>query len=122
MPWESLQENYLNHQPSLAQSEAMAMQVIAKAADAFSAGDLVNTRIRTYQAWYLAPHAATLSAVYPASYMRCDAALEPGAAVYSNTWLNRPRSIRFSGLNGRKCRAHFMISLMKSAGYSGSLV
>jgi hypothetical protein len=35
---------------------------------------------------------------------------------YSNTWLNRPRLIRFSGWNGRKCRAHFMISLMKSAG------
>jgi hypothetical protein len=36
--------------------------------------------------------------------------------MYSNTWLNRHRLIRFSGLNGRKCRAHFMISLMKSAG------
>jgi hypothetical protein len=36
--------------------------------------------------------------------------------VFSNTWLNWPRLIRFSGLNSRKCRAHFMISLMKSAG------
>jgi hypothetical protein len=69
---QAMQENYLNHQPNLAHNEAMAMQVIAKAADAFSAGDLVNTRIRTHQAWHLAPHAAMLSAVYPASYMRCE--------------------------------------------------
>jgi Replication factor RFC1 C terminal domain len=53
------------------------MQVIAKAADAFSAADLANTRIRTHQAWHLAPHAAVLGAVYPASYMRCA----PGCAM-----------------------------------------
>ena len=68
----TLQENYLNHQPSMAHSEATAMQVIAKAADAFSAGDIANRRIRTFQEWHLAPHSAVLSAVYPAAYMRCD--------------------------------------------------
>ena len=67
-----VQENYLNHQPFMAHDEATAMQVIAKAADAFSAADLANTRIRTFQQWHLAPHAAVLSAVYPAAYMRCD--------------------------------------------------
>lgn len=75
----TLQENYLNHQPSMAHSEATAMQVIAKAADAFSAGDIANRRIRTFQEWHLAPHSAVLSAVYPAAYMRCDLSHNLGA-------------------------------------------
>jgi hypothetical protein len=55
----------------MAHDEATAMQVIAKAADAFSAADIANRRIRTNQEWHLAPAAVVLSAVYPAAYMRC---------------------------------------------------
>lgn len=65
-----MQENYLNHQPSIAHNEAVAMHVIAKAADAMSAADITNKRIRMQQQWHLAPAAVTLSAVYPACYMR----------------------------------------------------
>ncbi len=45
-------------------------QVIAKAADALSCGDVVNRRVRQYQAWSLMPFGAVISTVYPSSYMR----------------------------------------------------
>lgn len=46
------------------------VQVIAKAADGFSAGDIVNKRVRQFQSWSLMPFAAVVGSVYPAAYMR----------------------------------------------------
>ncbi len=46
------------------------MQVISKAADAFSAGDIVNRRVRQFQSWSLMPFAAVVGSVFPAAYMR----------------------------------------------------
>lgn len=43
---------------------------MAKAADAFSAGDLVNRRVRSTQNWSLAPFAAVMGTIFPATYMR----------------------------------------------------
>ena len=45
-------------------------QVLAKAADALSAGDLVNRKVRQYGSWGLMPFAAAIGSVYPATYMR----------------------------------------------------
>lgn len=41
-----VQENYLNHRPIIAGSDLQRMRVLAKAAEAFSAGDTVNQRVR----------------------------------------------------------------------------
>ncbi len=65
-----VQENYLNHNPRIAQSESMRMQVAAKAADAFSLGDIVSKNMRMGQNWGLMPFAGLLGTVYPATYMR----------------------------------------------------
>lgn len=65
-----LQENYVNHRPNIANNEVTAMQVLAKAADAFSDGDVINRRVRMKQEWNLMPAAAVLGTVYPAAYMR----------------------------------------------------
>lgn len=46
------------------------LQVIAKAADGFSAGDIVNKRVRQFQSWSLMPFAAVVGSVYPSAYMR----------------------------------------------------
>lgn len=37
-----MQENYLNHRPNIARDDATRLRAIAKAADAFSIGDVVN--------------------------------------------------------------------------------
>ena len=61
----------MNHRPTLAgHDERMRMSLIAKAADAFSMGDLVNRAVRQHQSWSLMPFAATVSSVLPATYMR----------------------------------------------------
>ncbi|CAK0781580.1 hypothetical protein CVIRNUC_005412 [Coccomyxa viridis] len=65
-----VQENYINHKPVIAKDEAMHMKVLAKAADALSAGDLVNRKVRQYGSWGLMPFAAAIGSVYPATYMR----------------------------------------------------
>ena len=44
--------------------------MLAKAADALSAGDLVNRKVRQYGSWGLMPFAAAIGSVYPATYMR----------------------------------------------------
>ena len=49
---------------------AWLAQVLAKAADALSAGDLVNRKVRQYGSWGLMPFAAAIGSVYPATYMR----------------------------------------------------
>lgn len=71
-----LQENYVNHRPNIANNEVTAMQVLAKAADAFSDGDVINRRVRMKQEWNLMPAAAVLGTVYPASYMRSAPSLD----------------------------------------------
>jgi hypothetical protein len=43
---------------------------LAKAADAISAGDVVNTSVRRYGNWGLMPFGALMSGVVPATYMR----------------------------------------------------
>ena len=61
----------MNHRPSLAgPNEAVRMSLIAKAADAFSMGDLVNRAVRQHQSWSLMPFAATVGSVLPSTYMR----------------------------------------------------
>ena len=65
-----VQENYVNHRPKIAQNDAMRAQVLAKAADAISCGDLVSRQIRQHQNWALAPFAAVMGTVFPATYAR----------------------------------------------------
>lgn len=65
-----VQENYLNHRPRIARNEERRMAIIAKAADAFSCGDLANRSVRQYQNWGLQPFALAAGTVFPATYMR----------------------------------------------------
>jgi hypothetical protein len=51
-------------------NEAVRLQLVAKAADAFSLGDIVNRSIRQHQNWSLMPFGATVGSVLPATYMR----------------------------------------------------
>lgn len=46
------------------------MSVVARAADEFSCGDIVNRAIRQHQRWSLMPFGATVGSVLPAFYMR----------------------------------------------------
>lgn len=66
----ALQENYLNHRPALGQTDQARLSMIAKAADAFSMGDIVNRAVRQHQNWSLMPFGATIGSVLPATYMR----------------------------------------------------
>jgi len=54
----------------VAASALQRLLILAKAAEAISASDLVTTRLRANQQWSLAPLAALLGAAYPATYMR----------------------------------------------------
>lgn len=65
-----VQENYINHKPRIAGNDLQRLQVLAKAADGFSAGDAVNRRVRQYQDWSLLPFAVAMGTVYPAAYVR----------------------------------------------------
>lgn len=65
-----VQENYLNHRPRIAPSDALRLNVIAKSAEGFSAGDVANRSVRQYQNWALMPFAAAMGTVMPASYCR----------------------------------------------------
>ena len=65
-----VQENYLNHRPNIASDDLTRMRVIAKAAEGFSAGDVVNRSVRQYQNWALMPFAAAMGTVNPATYVR----------------------------------------------------
>lgn len=82
-----LQENYINHRPSLARSDQQRLQILAKAADAFSVGDLVNRRVRQYGNWSLMPFAGVAGSVLPATYMR---GMRETFALYPNE-MNFPR-------------------------------
>lgn len=78
----------MNHRPNIANNEVTAMQVLAKAADAFSDGDLITRRVRMKQEWNLMPAAAVLGTVYPAAYMRC--VLQPRAPCCCGIWNFEP--------------------------------
>ena len=54
----------------MAQTEQTRLALVAKAADAFSMGDIVNRAVRQHQNWSLMPFGATVGSVLPASYMR----------------------------------------------------
>ena len=45
-------------------------QVVAKAAEALSAGDVANRSVRQYGNWGLMPFAAAMGSVTPAAYTR----------------------------------------------------
>ncbi|KXZ52854.1 hypothetical protein GPECTOR_8g236 [Gonium pectorale] len=65
-----VQENYLNHRPTIAPDPAGRLRAIAKAADSISSGDVVNNTLRRSQNWGLMPFAAVMSCLLPAAYMR----------------------------------------------------
>ena len=65
-----VQENYVNHRPLIAQDQGTRLRALAKAADAFSAGDTVNAAVRRRQQWSLMPFAAVVGTLLPAAYMR----------------------------------------------------
>ncbi|EIE19443.1 RFC1-domain-containing protein, partial [Coccomyxa subellipsoidea C-169] len=69
------------------------VQVLAKAADALSAGDLVNRKVRQYGSWGLMPFAAAIGSVYPATYMR------GGRETFSSYENNFPRFTAWLGNN-----------------------
>ncbi len=88
MKWLTLamhvQENYINHRPSLARSDQQRLQILAKAADAFSVGDLVNRRVRQYGNWF--PHA-------PSRAWQAACCLQPTCAACGR--LSAPNEMNF---------------------------
>jgi hypothetical protein len=52
-----VQENYVNHRPRLAKDDAQRLRIMAKAADAISAGDLATRVVRQQNNWTMAPFA-----------------------------------------------------------------
>ncbi|WIA10344.1 hypothetical protein OEZ85_010536 [Tetradesmus obliquus] len=64
-------ENYVNHRPDIVPpgNLALRLRALAKAADAISAGDVVNVSVRRYGNWGLMPFGALLGCVVPAAYM-----------------------------------------------------
>eukprot|EP00892_Ulva_mutabilis_P010717 jgi/Ulvmu1/8017/UM004_0254.1 len=109
-----VQENYINHRPNIANNEVTAMQVLAKAADAFSDGDVINRRVRMKQEWNLMPAAAMLGTVYPASYMRGQREpLYPGEMNFPRftSWLGN-----FSSSNKQKRIAGELTTKLQAAG------
>ena len=65
-----VQENYVNHRPKIALNDEQRMAIIAKAANEFSAGDLVTRSVRQFQNWTLMPFACALGTIAPATYAR----------------------------------------------------
>ncbi|GIL46547.1 hypothetical protein Vafri_3526 [Volvox africanus] len=65
-----VQENYLNHRPTIAPDMSSRLRAIAKASDSISFGDVVNNTLRRTQNWGLMPFAAVMSSLLPAAYMR----------------------------------------------------
>lgn len=88
-----VQENYLNHKPRIAGNDLQRLQIIAKAADGFSAGDTVSRRVRQYQDWGLMPFAAVMGTIYPSSYMRGH------REVFNMNEMNFPRFTSWLGNN-----------------------
>ncbi|GLC37764.1 hypothetical protein PLESTB_001474400 [Pleodorina starrii] len=65
-----VQENYLNHRPTIAPDLPSRLRAIAKAADSISFGDVTNNTLRRSQNWGLMPFAGVMSCLLPAAYMR----------------------------------------------------
>eukprot|EP00775_Hariotina_reticulata_P011005 gene11005-11159_t len=64
-------ENYINYKPDVAQNRPdWRFRCLAKAADAISAGDVVNHSVRRYGNWGLMPFGGLMGGVVPATYMR----------------------------------------------------
>jgi replication factor C subunit 1 len=79
----------------------MRLRILSKAADAVSAGDVATRAVRQYQNWSLAPFAAAVGTVYPATYMRGS------REVFSPHEPNFPRFSAWLGQNssfGKKKR------------------
>ena len=89
-----VQENYLNHRPNIAPGEVHRLQVISKAAEGFSAGDVANRSVRQYQNWSLMPFAAAMGTVNPAAYMR-------GPREIFGLYPNEPNFPRFTAWLGQ---------------------
>ncbi|GBG80878.1 hypothetical protein CBR_g31434 [Chara braunii] len=65
-------ENYVNYRPSLAGRDDQGtkrMELIAKAADSISVGDIVNKQVRRSQTWALMPFGAFTSTINVAAMM-----------------------------------------------------
>ena len=65
-----VQENYLNHNPSMAINAVNRLKVVAKAADCFSEGDTISRCVRMNQNWNLLPAALAVGTVMPATYSK----------------------------------------------------
>jgi len=65
-----IQENYVNHRPAVCGNHLQRMRILAKAADAFSCGDIVNNQVRGHGEWSLMPFGALVGSVYPSTYVR----------------------------------------------------
>lgn len=65
-----VQENYLNHNPSMAVNAVNRLKVVAKAADCFSEGDTISRCVRQNQNWNLLPAALAIGTVMPATYAK----------------------------------------------------
>ncbi|EFJ40860.1 DNA replication factor C complex subunit 1 [Volvox carteri f. nagariensis] len=65
-----VQENYVNHRPTIAPDLPARLRAMAKAADSISFGDVVNNTLRRSQNWSLMPFAAVMSCLLPVAYMR----------------------------------------------------
>ena len=82
-------------------------QVIAKAADGFSAGDIVNKRVRQFQSWSLMPFAAVVGSVYPAAYMRGSRetfGLFPGEMNFPRSFFDMLSSLVASSYSACLCK------------------
>jgi len=65
-----VQENYLSATPQAARgNKRKTMELVSKAADSISEGDLVEKRVRSGMNWGLLPTAATFCSVLPGEYM-----------------------------------------------------
>lgn len=86
-----VQENYLKARPNCDRPELLKR--IAKTSDALSFGDLVESKIRSSQAWAMLPTQSTFSCFLPGEYMSGSF----NAAVGFPSWLGK-----FSKSNKRK--------------------
>ena len=108
-----IQENYVNHRPKVAGNDKQRMQVIAKAAEGISSGDMAGNVMRGQGQWGLMPFMGVMSGVYPASYMRGSREifnLYPGEGNFPrfSAWLGNNSS---QGKNSRlqgELKSHMM--------------
>ncbi|CCH41183.1 Replication factor C subunit 1 [Wickerhamomyces ciferrii] len=81
-----LQENYLNSKPVNGNTKTKHLELVAKAADSISQGDLVDKKIHSAeQQWSLMPLHAIMSTVRPASFV----AGQVGGRINFTGWLGQ---------------------------------